>query len=147
MYRNPAARLWRVDVPRLGRGPGGLRTGLGTNSRRRLRAQVGAFGPRPGAGALPAAAVDAAGVEWFAPGEAVSTRYNNKLFSAADGSLKLMSDSTSNGVDAYGAYESYLGAEHADPSPRKTAAAKRKRQRDSQQSGAPAGKKRRTADS
>ena len=45
------------------------------------------------------------GVEWFAPGEAVSTRYNNKLFSAADGSLKLMSDSTSNGVDAYGAYE------------------------------------------
>ena len=27
--------------------------------------------------------------------------------------------------DAYGAYESYLGAEHADPSPRKTAAAKR----------------------
>ena len=45
------------------------------------------------------------GVEWFAPGEAVSTRYNNKLFSAADGSLKLMSDSTNNGVDAYGAYE------------------------------------------
>ena len=45
------------------------------------------------------------GVEWFAPGEDVSTRYNNKLFSAADGSLKLMSDSTSNGVDAYGAYE------------------------------------------
>ena len=27
--------------------------------------------------------------------------------------------------DAYGAYESYLGAEHEDPSPRKTAAAKR----------------------
>ena len=45
------------------------------------------------------------GVEWFAPGEAPSTRAGGKLFSVADGSLKLSSDTTNNGVDAYGAYE------------------------------------------